>query len=139
MTFYKEISESHDTIKSIGLSTLVSPFWFLSLFLFNHNFYNNSDLVIKIILCLLLSMSSVIVLSVFAFNVNKSKYNLVQNVSVSIFILIIWKAILIFSIYSICFFFQVQLYFYWYILIYFIPLVIISILSFFEKIKSRIQ
>lgn len=139
MSIYKEISESHDVIKSIGLSSLISPFWFLSLFLFNINLYNNSDLIIKIVLCLLLSLSSVIVFLVFAYNIEKPRFNLLDSVSASLVFLGIWKAILIFIIYSVYFFFKTEIYFYWYIVIYFTPIITLSILSFFEKVKSKLK
>jgi len=133
MSYIKDLSESHDTIKAISLNLILIPFWYVSIFMFNKEFYKTSDTIIIISFCIVLSFLSSMLLAFF-WNIidirNKVKVDFFSNMNTSIGVLTIWLSTLIFTTYSCGFLFKQYIYFYWFVVIYFSPIILIYILGF---------
>jgi hypothetical protein len=131
MSLFKEITESHDTVKAIAVILFLIPFWYVAIFLFNNEFYKSSDNLIILAMCIVISMISAVLLSFFVQN-NEAKYQnntILEHMGVSVTILIIWLSILIFSFYSLGFLLNIHIYFYWFLVIYFAPLILFNFLQ----------
>jgi CDP-diglyceride synthetase len=133
MSYIKDLSESHDSIKAISLNLILIPFWYVSIFMFNKEFYKASDSLIVISFCIVLSFLSSMLLAFF-WNIidikNNIKVDFFSNMNTSIGVLTIWLSALIFITYSFGFLFKQYIYFYWFIVIYFSPIILIYILGF---------
>lgn len=133
MSYIKDLSESHESIKGLALNLFLIPFWYVSIFLFNREFYKTSDSIITVCLCVVISFLSSILLSLFWNKIdlkNNRKVELFANMVTSIGVLIMWLSFLIFITYSFGFLFKQYIYFYWFIVIYFAPVILIYILEF---------
>lgn len=136
MTLFKEISETHHILKACAITLFLVPFWYLSIFLFNNQFYYDTDLIIKIVVCITLSLSSSFAFYIFVYTLSdKNPKNIPYEIAISTMFLIVWKCVLMFAAYSFCFFSGNQLYYYWYIVIYFVPIIIFSIIGLATKRK----
>ena len=133
MSIFKDLSESHEILKGIAITAVSSPLWFLSIFFINKPFYDSTDLIIKIILSVSLS---VIVCLYYVFgNISeknkKAPFSYIISVSASF--IFFWKAILLFTVYSVGFLFDTWIYYYWYIVIFFIPIIISLLIRLVSK------
>ncbi|WP_268849387.1 hypothetical protein [Flavobacterium aestivum] len=137
MSYIKELTEAHDTIKGLALILFLVPFWYIAIFLFNNEFYQKSELILIISFCLVFSFLSSILFALLLMltNDDTSKPSIfLQDMVGAICILIIWISSLIFIIYSLGFLFKMYIYFYWFVVIYFFPIFIGYILMFlFQK------
>lgn len=126
MSFLKELNDSHITLKAFALNVFLIPFWYVSIYLFNNEFFMKNDIVIILAMCITISLISCGTLSfIFRISENNKNNNLIfEEMGMSIMILCIWLSILIFSIYSIGFLFNIYIYFYWFLVIYFIPIIV---------------
>ncbi len=98
-----KIIELSELIKERVSILLLLPFWYLSLYLFNFEFYNNSDLILKIVTCFCLSLPAELTVSLnlvrLSSHKNTSEEKLNYFADLSIFLLIKWLSILMFSSY----------------------------------------
>ena len=132
MSLYKEITESHDTVKAIAVILFLIPFWYVAIFIFNNEFYKSSDNLIIFAMCIVISLISAALFTFFLQNITESKNGtktILEYMGVSVAILIIWLSILIFSFYSLGFLFNINIYFYWFLVIYFAPLILLNFLQ----------
>lgn len=132
MSLFKEITESHDTVKAIAIILFLIPFWYVAIFLFNNEFYKSSDNLIILAMCIVISMISAVLFSFFVHNIYEAKNEnktIVEHMGVCVAVLIIWLSILIFSFYSLGFLLNVYIYFYWFLVIYFAPLILFNFLQ----------
>ncbi|SFD43334.1 hypothetical protein SAMN04487987_1175 [Algibacter pectinivorans] len=133
MSLFKDIQESHDSIKALGISLLLAPFWYLSIYLFHPEWYLKTDIIIKIILSCLLPILSVIFSSIYLSDtIEGNTFGLIENTVAILYFLMMWKAILMFCVYTFCFFTDNELYYYGYIMIYFTPIIILLIIHFYK-------
>lgn len=132
MSLFKEITESHDAVKAIAVILFLIPFWYVAIFIFNNEFYKSSDNLIILAMCIVISLISAILFTFYMQNIyeakNKNK-TILEHMSVSVAILIIWLSILIFSFYSLGFLLNIYIYFYWFLVIYFAPLILFNFLQ----------
>lgn len=132
MSLFKEITESHDTVKAIAIILFLIPFWYVAIFLFNNEFYKSSDNLIILAMCIVISMISAVLFSFFVHNIYEAKNEnktIVEHMGVCVAVLIIWLSILIFSFYSLGFLLNIYIYFYWFLVIYFAPLILFNFLQ----------
>ena len=131
MAIIEEINKSHISIRAISISSLLVPSWYLSVFLFGNDFYKSADNFVIISFCLVVSISSSVI-----FYQIKEKTGGLENtnepmlncMSFSVAILCIWLLLLIFITYSFDFFFNQKIYFYWFVVIYYSPFLILNLL-----------
>jgi hypothetical protein len=129
MSLFKEITESHDTVKAIAIILFLIPFWYVAIFLFNNEFYKSSDNLIILAMCIVISMISAVLFSIFVHNIYEAKNEnktILEHMGVCVAVLIIWLSILIFSFYSLGFLLNIYIYFYWFLVIYFAPLILFN-------------
>ncbi|ULC59520.1 hypothetical protein MBM09_00740 [Flaviramulus sp. BrNp1-15] len=140
MSYLKDIEESSEFLKSFVISLLISPLWYLSIFFLNNNFYENTNGTVLIVLSGTLSFVSVFFMTFILLlteDFKEEKENeedrILKSVSVSALILIIWKSILLFVVYSVGFFCNAYIYFYWYIIIFFLINIVVLIIEFIPE------
>ena len=132
MAILKELQESHESIKAIALVLLLIPFWYVSIFMFNNEFYKAADSIITVSMCIVISLISSFLFQMFLSKIkepNNKQKTFFDNMLVSVALLIIWLSALIFIIYSLGFLFKTYIYFYWFLVIYFAPIIILIILQ----------
>lgn len=140
MSIIQEINNSHISIKTISLSSFLLPFWYLSVFLFGNDFFKSADNFVILAFCLVIIFSSSVLFYIFIDKVNtddQSKDRMINNMSVGVMLLSIWILILIFIIYSVKFFFEKEIYFYFFCVIYYIPIIILNLLSMVFDVKKN--
>ncbi len=133
MSYIKDLGESHDSMKSIALNLIIIPFWYVAIFLFNKDFYLNSDTIIITLFSIIISFLSSMLFTFFLNKMdekNSTPADMFGNMIASIAILSIWLSFLIFTTYSFRFLFNQEIYFYWFVVIYFTPVILIYILEF---------
>lgn len=137
MSVLKDLQESHDGLKIVYLTLVLMPFWYFSLYLFTTEFYPESDLILKIVFCGIISIVSGF-LNYFGWSSFDDDHaeNVVDNMSISILLLLAWKAVLMFIVFSLFFFFKIELFYYWYIVIFFTPIMIVFLLGIFSESKK---
>ncbi len=128
---YIEDFFKNDFLKSLLFPATMMPFWYLSIYMINNEFYLQTEMAILIIICYvicltsLLMMSSIISLFDNDFRNRNDPHLMMGIFLVATIFLLVWKVILFFLAYSTLFFFDNKLYYYWYIVIYFIPLFVL--------------
>ena len=140
MSYLKDISESHDAIKAIAVTMILVPFWYVSIYLFNHEFYNEADMGAVIIFCSTIStVSSFIYAIIFNYVLSDGEDNgVLHDMIASVAILSSWLSLLIFVFYSLGFLFNIYIYFYYYIIIYLAPLPILFLIGLLRpKVKKQ--
>ena len=99
----EKIIELSELIKARISILLLLPFWYLSLYLFHVDFYNNSDLILKVVTCLCLSLPAEFSISLsltkVLMNRNYTEDKLRNLTDFSVFVLIKWLSFLIFISY----------------------------------------
>ncbi|RKS03199.1 hypothetical protein [Flavobacterium sp. 102] len=136
MSIIKELNESHESLRGFALNLFLIPFWYVSIFLFNNEFFISNDIVIIFAMCFVISISSSGFLTFLLDLINtdeNQKDIFFHEMTVSIVLLCSWLSLLIFVIYTLGFLFNIYIYFYWFIIIYFFPLFIFLILYFIFK------
>ena len=132
MSLLKELNDSHITIRAISLSLFLLPFWYISIYLFGNEFYVLSGNIVVLSLCLVICITSSALFYVFCFKTTdfeKTTNNaLISNMTIAVVFLSLWISTLIFIIYSIDFLFNRKIYFYWFIVIYYAPILILNFL-----------
>lgn len=81
---------------------ILLPFWYLSLYLFNTDFYNSSDLILKVVTCFCISLPAESVFSYFFYLLMKKNGYETDNkllIDASVFVLLLWLSLLIFLSY----------------------------------------
>lgn len=143
MALLKELDESHESIKAVALNLFLIPFWYVSIFIFNNEFYKSSDSIIIFTMCIVISLISSFLFHVFLSKLkepdNREK-PFFETMLSSVALLTIWLSALIFVVYSLGFLFKIFIYFYWFLVIYFTPIIGLLILqSLFaeKKIESK--
>ena len=135
----EKIIELCELIKARISVLLLLPFWYLSLYMFNTDFYNNSDLILKVVTCLCLSLPAELSLSfsltkVFT-NRGYTEDKLKDLADFSVFILIKWLSILIFISYILKTFTYYYIPFLLFVcMFYFVPFVF----SVFQQLHSTV-
>lgn len=134
MISLKEISEAHDTIKGLATNIFLIPFWYVAIFLFNKEFYISADSIIIFAMCIVLSFISSFLLVFMMLQINKRReYSLFDDLIPSVVVSITWLSILIFIIYTLGFIFNIYIYFYWFLVIYFSPIFFFIVLFYLFK------
>jgi hypothetical protein len=132
MAIIEEINKSHISIRAISISLFLVPFWYLSVFLFGNEFYISADNFVVLAFCLVLSISSSVLFYLFIEKTGgfeKTTEPMLNCMSVSIILLSVWLLLLlIFTTYSFDFLFNQKIFFYWFIVIYFIPILVLNLL-----------
>lgn len=131
MSLIKELEESHDSIKALALNLLLIPFWYVAIFIFNNEFYVSSDIIIKLAMCIVISISSSVLFTIFLYKIDAEKKvnkTFFQNMIISVSMLAMWLSALIFATYSLGFLFNIYIYFYSFLVIYFSPIIFLNLL-----------
>lgn len=139
MSYIKDIQESHDALKGIVSSLFLMPFWYLTIFLVNHELYTNNNFTTLVVISFVLSITSFIFMVIVAL-LSDSPDDNSTFFEVTIFcvsLLWLWKVILLFVVYTIAFLFKQELYFYSYIVIYFFPIIILILIAYIENRKNK--
>lgn len=144
MSFISELNESHDSVKGLALNLLLIPFWYVAIFIFNNEFYKSADITLIFAMCIVISFTSSVLFTIFLDNIYtevKEEKTFFENMVISIAMLIIWISALIFIVYSLGFLFKIYIYFYWFIVIYFMPIIILNILQslFGKKADKKVK
>ena len=129
-----EINNLHSSLKAIVLNIFIIPFWYVAIYLFNNEFYKSANNLIMLAMCIVLSLVSTFLVSIMfhkaheEVNENSEEdWYVIDLFSNSISLLCSWLTILIFIIYSLGFLFNIYIYFYWFLVIYFSPLVVFAL------------
>ena len=131
MAIIEEINKSHISIRAMSISLFLVPFWYLSVFLFGNEFYKSADNFVVLAFCLVISFSSSVIFYLFTEKtggLENTKEPMLNCMSFSVIILSIWLLLLIFTTYSFDFLFNQKIYFYWFVVIYYIPLLFLNLL-----------
>ena len=131
MAIIEEINKSHISIRAMSISLFLVPFWYLSVFLFGNDFYKSADNFVVLAFCLVISFSSSVIFYLFTEKtggLENTKEPMLNCMSFSVIILSIWLLLLIFTTYSFDFLFNQKIYFYWFVVIYYIPLLFLNLL-----------
>ena len=131
MAIIEEINKSHISIRAISISSLLVPFWYLSVFLFGNDFYKSADNFVIISFCLVVSISSSVIFYLFTEKtggLENTNEPMLNCMSFSVAILCIWLLLLIFITYSFDFFFNQKICFYWFVVIYYSLFLILNLL-----------
>ena len=131
MSYLKDISESHHAVKLISVCLFLAPFWYVSIYLFNNEFYNAADVVAIIVFCCTISVisSMAFLLAIdYAFN-DENPADDLSDIIMTVVILISWLSLLIFIVYSFGFLFDMYIYFYYFIILYLSPLPILFLIG----------
>lgn len=144
MSVIEEINNLSIPLKIIAVNIFLIPFWYVAIYLFNFDFYSSADSVIIFAMCIVLSCTSTIPLSLMIYKayeeVKQHKetveyfFEMKLNAVVS---LCIWLSLLIFVTYSLKFLFNFTFHFYYFIVLYFFPLFFFSFLYAVEKFFKR--
>lgn len=132
MSILKEISESHDTIKAFALNLFLLPFWYVAIYLFNNEFYVKADTLILISMCIVISIVSSLITSLLYDAINSALDStpnaFFDSMAISTIILSMWLSILIVFFYSLGFLYEIYIYFYWFLVIYTSPILLIFLI-----------
>jgi hypothetical protein len=131
MAIIEEINKSHISIRAMSISLFLVPFWYLSVFLFGNEFYKSADNFVVLAFCLVVSISSSVFFYLFTEKtggLENTKEPMLNCMSFSVAILSIWLLLLIFITYSFDFLFKQKIYFYWFVVIYYIPFLVLNLL-----------
>ena len=100
----KDIIGLSELIKTKISLLLLLPFWYLAIYLFNNDFYDSSDLILKIVACLSLSVVAEIIFSTSFIVILKCRDYKNEDIKeiedFSTVNLILWLSILIFISYT---------------------------------------
>ena len=137
MSIVTDIKDLHNSLKAYAMNLFLIPFWYIAIYLFNNDFYKSADNIIIWIMCIVISSSSSLgfaaILSCFNDDKNRSPANdyldMLKDMTNSVWILCIWLCLLTFITYSIRFLYNKSIYFYYFIVIYYTPIVLVLILS----------
>lgn len=141
MSLLKDIAESNDDLKAIFILLLIMPFWHLTFFLFNNSFFSNNTLITLITFYFCLTfLSSLIMLWGFSFfniEVEETDYTVTFS-AISLIIQVIWISLLILINYLCSIFFNSFLKLFWFIIIYFIPIILFPLFMLITN-KKRLK
>lgn len=130
MSIFKEINDSEEEIKLIAIPLFLVPFWVVVIFLFNNEFYRASDSIIIITMSIVISMVSAFwffSIMFLIYRMNKQKSELLQTMGFSVILLIVWTSILTVILYSIGFLYNIYFYFFYVLVIFCIPILIVNL------------
>ena len=131
MAIIEEINKSHISIRAMSISLFLVPFWYLSVCLFGNEFYKSADNFVVLAFCLVISISSSVLFYLFTEKIGgleNTKEPMLNCMSFSVVILSIWLLLLIFTTFSFDFLFNQKIYLYWFVVIYYIPLLVLNLL-----------
>jgi hypothetical protein len=140
----EKIIEFSDLIKTRISVVLLMPFWYLSLYLFNNDFYISSDLILKTVVCLCLSLpaelSITINLTKVFMNKGYKESDLKDLSDLSVAVLTKWLSVLIFFSYILQTFSSYYVPFLLLVcLFYFVPFLFFVFQKFHSKMKESKQ
>jgi hypothetical protein len=148
MSYISEIKDLHVTIKAILLNCGLMPFWYVAIYLFNNDFFQKSELILILSLCVVIILSaSFFFTAIFfvahlqdkAINNNTETFSFFDYSLTSIILLGTWLATLIFIFYSVDFFTNYKIIFYYFVVLYFAPLALYALLliaNYFLNVKK---
>ncbi len=143
MSILKEINESHDFVKAKATNLFLIPFWYVSIYLFNNEFYTKADSLIIISMCITITLTSSFCLTLIFDGIrtlnNGKKYDFFNNTVLSVTLLTSWLSFLIVLFYSLGFIFNIYIYFYWFLVIYSSPIFLIWVLNLIFGNKSEVK
>ncbi len=140
MAIIEEINKSHISIRAMTISLLLVQFWYLSVFLFGNEFYKSADNFVVLAFCLVICISSSVLFYLFTEKVGgleNTTEPMLNCMSVSVFILSIWLLLLILTTYSFDFLFNQRIYFFWFVVIYYIPLLFLNLLVLVFRVDKQ--
>lgn len=129
MSILKEISESHSFVKVLVISLVLAPFWYLALYLFNYDFFKTEDIILKTVFCTSISVASSLALGNLAarfhkYAKGKEEFAFEVYVVVAIYLNCIYLSLMLFIGYSIQYFTEYSVIFYWFLFIYLLPIML---------------
>lgn len=140
MSYIKDLQESHDSLKGLALSLLLIPFWMVTMFFLNNAFYNKTDFTVLCMISGVLSFFSTTLTTLIVGMITESKngkaQELLDSFLAAVLMLIPWKCLLLFIVYSIKYLFDIHLALYYYIIIYLTPIIVVFILCLFSDNKK---
>ena len=143
MSILKEINESHDFVKAKATNLFLIPFWYVSIYLFNNEFYTKADSLIIISMCITITLTSSFCLTLIFDGIrtlnNGKKYDFFNNTVLSVTLLTSWLSFLIVLFYSLGFIFNIYIYFYWFLVIYSSHIFIIGVLNIIFGNKTEVK
>lgn len=116
-------------LKALFVCLLLSPFWYLSIYLLNIDFFLNTDVTILMVISFVFTISACFP-TMLANQFLDEENSFLAASCIATLYLWIWKVVLFLIAYSLIFFKDEKLYFYWYVIIYFIPIVVYFLYSF---------
>lgn len=142
MSILKEINESHISLQATALTLFLVPFWYVSIYLFAKDFYKSSDTIVILAMCIVISLTSSVLFFLFCdkqSGLENTEKPLISNMILSVILLSFWITLLIFITYSLHFFFNRQLYFYSFVIIYYLPILFLNFLSMVCGADDKLQ
>lgn len=119
----KDIVELSALLKSKISLLLLLPFCYLAIYISNKPLYDNSDLILKVVICLCLSFVAEFILSFNIFKLLKNsgfeEEKMKDLVDVSVIVLLLWLSFLIFVSYSLDYYTSYYIPFYNLILLFY--------------------
>ena len=137
-----DLGSAHPNVKSLLILTVLLPFWYITLHIFHPNFFNRSDLILKIAYCLCLSFCSSILYGRLIMESedggSEKGFFHFQILAISTIAQISWQSILIFIFYLYAEFNGEIVLFSTFLTIYITPGLLYNIVSFVEhKLKDE--
>lgn len=135
MPFSFDLNTAPDSLKSVLINLFLLPFWFISIFLFNGDFYNSADFILAMAFSLCLTIASSMafaILNTIGLKDNKGIFDVGQS-TFSVYIQIIWICILIFLCYSLRYFDIQTIDFFGFVVCYFGLIFLLILLESVEK------
>ena len=163
MSIINEINNLHITLKALLLNLFLMPFWYIAIYLFNDDFYHNADIIIIVVFSLVLSViSSMSVAYLFELSgdldIEKSKVTddsksltkkeikkrktldnkmLFDDTLRSVFVLSVLMSIMIFVFYSLKYYCDFLIDFYYFIVINFSIILLVLIIILTQKWRRK--
>lgn len=137
MSLIKEVEELDSALKALLLSIVLMPFWYVSIYLFKNSFYQSADLIIVIIMCFVLSTSSSFLLSATGLWEQDEKlragHTVFTDMILSVTILATWLTFLIFILYSLKYYFNIVINFYYLVILYYTIILLVHLYEIFVQ------
>ena len=140
MSILKEINDLHDSLKAFTINIFLIPFWYVALFLFNNEFYSSSDNLIILAMTIVISLTSSGVTTFLLHIIQKYEGEtgiFIDQMMISVTALCVWLSLLIFIVYSLGFLFDIYIYFYYFLILYYSPMTLLFIRTLFKNDKKK--
>lgn len=130
MSIIEDVNKLSVSLRIIAVNIFLIPFWYISIYLFNNDLYKSLDYILIFAICIVFSISSSLPLGDMMNKAEKESKDYVESLEnyfamtlSSIITLCIWLSILIFVTYSLKFLYNFTFDFYYFVVIYYIPIV----------------